>query len=162
MPEESWCKAAEQKEDEDTLEGLDAKICEASEAQKASQTLAKELHKKKKELKAWTGIKQQCSSKGSRCKTTILEDDDLVNKNTYPVQDAGALAGSQPHYSDLQDNTTYCQLTFDPATLGHSTNYTHLYAEGESWCSTVLDPSLDPAFMVPPTAILEDQLNLLY
>jgi hypothetical protein len=85
-------KAAERKEDEDTLEGLDAKIREASEAQKASQTLAKELREKKKELKARTGIKQQRSSKGSRGKTTIPEDDDLVDENTNPVQDTGALA----------------------------------------------------------------------
>jgi hypothetical protein len=94
------CKAAERKEDEDTLEGLDTKIREASEAQKASQTLAKELREKKKELKAQTGIKQQRSSKGSRGKTTIPEDDDLVDENTNPVQDTGALARSQPHYSE--------------------------------------------------------------
>jgi hypothetical protein len=41
-------------------------------------------------------------------------------------------------------------------------DYTKYYAEGESWGGAALDPSPDPVFMVPPTAVLEDQLNLEY
>ena len=82
------------------LEDLDAKIHEASEAQKASQTLAKELHEKKKEMKAWTGIKQQHSNKGSRGKMAIPEEDNLEgdeNTNLLP----SASTNSQSHTSDL-------------------------------------------------------------
>ena len=154
-------KAATRKEDEDTLEDLDAKIREASEATKASQTLAKELCEKKKELKTRTGIKQQRSSKGSWGKTTIPEECDLVDidENTNPDSDAGA--SSQSRSSDLRDSSTGrgCQLSFHSNTFsGYGDNAR--YVGGDSWHSTPLDPSLDPMFMVHPTPILEDQLNL--
>ncbi|KAF8228285.1 hypothetical protein L208DRAFT_1205932, partial [Tricholoma matsutake] len=80
--------AADRKEAEESLEILDEKIWEASEVQKASKTLAKELCKKKKELKAHTGVKQQASKKGSRGKARIPTKNDMVDENATPVSDA--------------------------------------------------------------------------
>jgi hypothetical protein len=107
-------------------------------------------------MKAQMGIKQQLSNKGSGGKTAIPEDDNLEDgENTNPLPSASA--NSQSHALDLQDRA-HCQLTFPshPTTFSGYGNATVNFVEGVLWDSTPLDPSLDPAFMVPPTSILQN------
>lgn len=150
--------AADRKEAEESLEILDEKIWEASEVQKASKTLAKELCKKKKELKAHTGVKQQASKKGSRGKARIPTKNDMVDENATPVSDAepDTLYMSMQGFDSKATLPHYLPTSLTP--LSDATKIRHFdYVEYNSpWVAPQshlppLDPALNPTFMMPPT-----------